>query len=69
MELGDLSPVRILVPAYEYDEAKQLLDAHKDVSGEVVFACPSCGEPFDTGESVCRSCGAPLPTPAAGESP
>jgi hypothetical protein len=68
VDMGDLSPVRILVPAYEYDEAKRLLDAHKDGRGEVLFACPACGEPFETGEAACRACGAALPTPAAGES-
>jgi predicted RNA-binding Zn-ribbon protein involved in translation (DUF1610 family) len=25
-----------------------------------VFACPSCGEAYETGAEVCTSCGAPL---------
>jgi hypothetical protein len=69
VELGDLSPVRILVPAYEYDEAQRILDAHKDSRGEVLFACPSCGEPFDGGDTSCRACGSALPMPAPGERP
>lgn len=65
VELGDLSPVRLLVPAYEYVAARKYLSQHMDITGEVVFACPSCGEAFDTGENVCGSCGTPLPTPAS----
>lgn len=67
VDLGDLSPVRILVPAYEYEDAVRVLDAHKDFRGEVLFACPACGEAFDAGDPACRSCGAQLPTPAAGD--
>jgi uncharacterized C2H2 Zn-finger protein len=65
VDLGDLSPVRILVPAYDYVEAMTVLGQHMDFTGEVLFACPSCGEAFDPGETLCRSCGTQLPTPAA----
>ena len=65
VDLGELSPVRLLVPAYEYLDAVKHLAQHMDVEGEVTFACPSCGEVFDTGESVCSSCGTPRPTSAA----
>jgi uncharacterized C2H2 Zn-finger protein len=65
VDLGDLSPVRVLVPAYDYLEAMKVLGQHMDDTGEVAFACPSCGEAFDPGDAVCRSCGTPLPTPAA----
>ena len=65
VELGDLSPVRVLVPAYDYLEATRVLAQHMDDAGEVVFACPSCGEAFDPGDTVCASCGTPLPTPTA----
>jgi hypothetical protein len=61
VDLGDLSPVRILVPAYEYLDATRLLAAHMDSSGEVAFACPGCGEAYDEGDTACRSCGNPLP--------
>lgn len=61
VELGDLSPVRVLVPAYEYLGAIDLLAAHMDAQGEVTFACPSCGEAFEEGDAACRVCGAPLP--------
>ena len=47
VELGDLSPVRVLVPAYDYLEATRVLGQHMDDAGEVVFACPSCGEAFN----------------------
>ena len=60
VELGDLSPVRVLVPAYEYGTAREIIAAHMDASGEVSFACPQCGEPYEGGESVCPSCGHPL---------
>lgn len=65
VELGDLSPVRVLVPAYSYIEGTKLLAQHMDAAGEVVFACPTCGEAFDPGDALCANCGTPLPTPAA----
>ncbi|HEX6133920.1 MAG TPA: zinc ribbon domain-containing protein [Longimicrobiales bacterium] len=65
VDLGELSPVRVLVPAYAYLDAMKVLGEHMDYRGEVVFACPSCGEPFEPGETVCGSCGTPLPTHAA----
>lgn len=68
VDLGDLSPVRILVPAYEYLGAMKLLTSHMDLRGEVAFACPACGEPFDPADSTCSRCGTPLPT-RAGRSP
>jgi hypothetical protein len=49
VELGDLSPVRVLVPAYDYSEPCSVLGQHMDGAGEVVFACPSCGEAFEPG--------------------
>lgn len=64
VDLGELSPVRVLVPAYEYLPAMKLLTSHMDLRGEVMFACPSCGEAFDAGDAACRSCGTPLPTQA-----
>lgn len=62
VDLGELSPVRILVPAYEYVGAMTLLTSHMDLSGEVSFACPACGEAFEPTDAACRSCGTPLPT-------
>lgn len=59
--MGDLAPVRVLVPAYAWAEARDLLDAHSDRSGEVRFACSSCGEPLEEGASTCASCGVPVP--------
>jgi hypothetical protein len=37
VELGDLSPVRVLVPAYAYRDASNLISEHMDESGEVSF--------------------------------
>ncbi|CAN5848743.1 hypothetical protein BH23GEM9_BH23GEM9_04740 [soil metagenome] len=61
VDLGELSPVRILVPAYEYINAMKVLAGHMDFRGEVSFACPACGEAYDATDTTCRSCGAELP--------
>jgi hypothetical protein len=37
VDLGDLSPVRILVPAFAYEAAERLLDEHRDELGQVAF--------------------------------
>lgn len=60
VDLGELSIVRLLVPVWEYERALQVIREHMDSAGEVVFACPSCGEAFDPGAQECASCGAPL---------
>jgi hypothetical protein len=60
LDLGELSPVRVLVPAFQYQGAQEVLEAHKDAAGEVQFACPSCGEAYDENATVCASCGANL---------
>lgn len=65
VDLGDLSPVRVLVPAYAYRQASAVLERHMDARGEVMFACPSCGEAYETGTRVCGNCGAHLPTALA----
>jgi hypothetical protein len=65
IDLGDLSPVRVLVPAYEYMDAMTLLAGHMDAQGEVSFACPACGEAYDAGAAACGVCGARLPTASA----
>jgi hypothetical protein len=62
VELGDLSPVRVLVPAYNYLEAISVLASRMDARGEVAFACPACGEAYDTEQTACDQCGRPLPT-------
>jgi hypothetical protein len=60
VDLGELSIVRLLVPVWEYERALQVIRDHMDTAGEVVFACPACGEAFDPGARECTSCGAPL---------
>ena len=60
VELGELSIVRLLVPVWEYGRALQLIREHMDTEGEVVFACPSCGEAYDSGAQECTACGAAL---------
>lgn len=61
LDVGVLGPVRVLVPAFAYEEASELIRARMDARGEVVFACPSCGEAYESGDEVCATCGAPLP--------
>lgn len=60
VEFGDLARVRVLVPTFAYTEAERVLDAHRDVTGEVSFGCPQCGEPYGEGERVCGACGEAL---------
>lgn len=60
VDMGDLSPVRVLVPAFEYGTAREIIDTHRDAVGEVQFACPNCGEAYDGHETVCPNCSQPL---------
>lgn len=60
VDLGELSIVRILVPAEEYPQAVRIIRDHMDVEGEVVFACPACGEAYEPGVRECGACGAAL---------
>lgn len=60
VELGELSIVRLLVPAYDYLRALGFISSHMDRDGEVSFACPACGEAFEGGDSSCTACGNPL---------
>jgi len=61
VDFGDLAPVRVLVPAYAFSEAMDVLSRHMDSLGEVSFACPGCGEAYEPGDATCPSCGTPLP--------
>lgn len=63
VDIGDLSPVRVLVPAYAYEEARGLIQEHMDDRGEVAFACPSCGEAYERGTGACSECGEVLAAP------
>lgn len=60
VSLGDLSPVRVLVPAFDYGEAWRVIERHKNRDGEVSFACANCGEAYDADADVCATCGAPI---------
>lgn len=60
VDLGELSIVRLLVPAWAYDRASEVIRDHMDRSGEVSFACPSCGEAYEPGATACSECGASL---------
>ena len=64
VDIGELNQVRVLVPAFEYDVANDLLTEHRITDGEIVFACPNCGEAFEPGTATCPSCGAALPAHA-----
>jgi hypothetical protein len=60
LEIGELSIVRLLVPAWEHEHASRVIREHMDEDGEVAFACPSCGEAYDPGAASCSACGAAL---------
>lgn len=60
VDLGELSIARVLVPVWEYGAALELIRAYMDTEGEVVFACPSCGDVYEPGQARCSTCGAPL---------
>jgi ribosomal protein L37E len=59
-DLGEMSIARVLVPVWDFQRALELIESHKDTEGEVVFACPTCGEAYEPGAEVCSNCGAPL---------
>lgn len=60
VDLGELSIVRLLVPAWDYRTAAELIREHMDETGEVSFACPECGEAYEADAESCASCGAVL---------
>ena len=60
VDIGELSIVRVVVPVWEYGQALEVIRDHMDTEGEVVFACPACGEAYEPGAEACSSCGAPL---------
>jgi hypothetical protein len=60
VDLGDLAVIRVLAPAFAFEEAERVLAAHKDTVGEVSFGCPRCGEPFDEDATTCTACGEAL---------
>jgi hypothetical protein len=61
MDLGEMAQVRLLVPAFEYLAAMDVIRSHMDEQGEVVFACESCGEAYEPGQPRCAACQAALP--------
>ncbi len=60
VDIGELSIVRLLVPVWEYEPAIRIIRDHMDAEGEVAFACPSCGEAYETNARECTACGAAL---------
>ncbi len=66
VELGDLSQVRVLVPAFEFEDGLEVIEQHTSAEGELSFACPECGEAFEPGDARCTSCGADLPATPSG---
>jgi rubrerythrin len=60
VDLGELSIVRLLVPVWEYEQALGMIRGYMDTRGEVVFACPACGEVYEPGQEACSACGASL---------
>ncbi|MDP9347800.1 MAG: DUF2007 domain-containing protein [Gemmatimonadota bacterium] len=60
VDMGDLAVVRLMVPVWEYERAQEVVRGHMDTEGEVLFACPNCGEAYEAGAAVCGNCGSPL---------
>jgi predicted RNA-binding Zn-ribbon protein involved in translation (DUF1610 family) len=60
VDFGELSIVRLMVPVWEYNAALGIIRSHMDREGEVVFACPSCGEAYEAGDEACSACGGSL---------
>lgn len=60
VDLGELAIVRVMVPVWEFQQALEVVLDRMDSSGEVVFACPNCGEAYDPGDASCGACGAGL---------
>ena len=60
VDLGDLAISRVLVPVWEHGAALDVIRSYMDTRGEVVFACPSCGEVYEPGAETCTACGATL---------
>lgn len=60
MDIGEMSIARVLVPTFQYEEALALIREYMDTEGEVVFACPGCGEVYEPGQETCGNCGARL---------
>jgi hypothetical protein len=60
VDLGELAVVRVLVPVWQFEDAFELVNAYSNGAGEVTFACPSCGEVYEPGQTQCGNCGASL---------
>jgi len=60
LDLGELSIVRLLVPVWEHEQARRLINERMDLQGEVAYACSACGESFEPGARECTACGAAL---------
>lgn len=60
VDLGELSIIRVLVPAFEFEQGIEIIRSHMNRSGEVGFACANCGEAYEPGAEVCTNCGASL---------
>lgn len=63
VDLGELSIVRLLVPVWEYESAREVVRSHLEAEEESPFACATCGEAMDPAAPQCRSCGAALARP------
>ncbi|HEX9106681.1 MAG TPA: zinc-ribbon domain-containing protein [Longimicrobiales bacterium] len=60
MDIGDLAQVRVLVPAFEYEDAMRVLSTHTDSMRDVAMVCPACGAAYEAGDASCGACGASL---------
>ncbi len=60
VDIGDLAQVRVLVPAFEYEEAMRILAAREDRTDDLPVTCPACGAAYEPGDPACGACGASL---------
>lgn len=60
VDLGDLAQVRVLVPAFEYEDALRAIAASGDRATDLPVTCPSCGAAYEPGDRTCSACGASL---------
>jgi hypothetical protein len=60
VDLGELSIVRVLVPVWEYEVTLAVIRNRMAPHGEIVFACPACGQVSEAGQEQCTECGSAL---------
>lgn len=60
VHVGELGRIRLLVPDADTERAVQLVRDYLETGTTMAPTCPSCGEPFEPGDTACSRCGASL---------